>query len=76
MDLNGQKISVIRMHTTVHVQSFGQIPAVVNCLDAQDKTGRSVTMTKVQDGVLIEFKTGQRVLIPMGNLQSIEFART
>lgn len=68
-DLNGRKVIIARLHTTLHVQGIGQMGPAID--GNSGKVVGALALTKVADGLLVTGK-GVEVFIPNGNIISMQ----
>lgn len=68
--LNGRKVVVIRLHTSVHIVDVGQLGPAMSGTDLAKK---GIEATKIEGGVNLKGRTFE-AFIPDGNISLIQFA--
>lgn len=70
MSLIGRKVTIARLHATVHLEQAGEVKDV---LTEAGKNNLKFDMTRVEGGLHLVYG-GREVFIPDGNIKSLQFA--
>lgn len=73
-NVNGRSVTIARFHSSIMMEGVGNLSSPVTPISGRDRSGGGLTLTKVEDGLLIEAKNGSSLFIPNGNIQTLQLA--